>query len=171
VEDRLAGHLAAALGRQPAPGAPDLRTISVVVVREDGKVLALKRSPERGSFWQPVTGRLEPGEEPQAAAQRELLEETGFDAPVRALAYRHAFALDPAVNRVRPGTLVIGEEVAFAATVPAGVEPRLSDEHAEHAWITPAEMLERIPFAGLRRAVRLATAGPAGRVEEALASA
>jgi lipoyl(octanoyl) transferase len=164
VEARLAGHLAAALGRQPSSAAPDLRTISVVVVREDGRVLALKRSAERGGFWQPITGRMEPGETPEVAAQRELGEETGFDAPVRALGYRHGFALDPAVNRVRPGTVVIGEEIAHAAAVPAGAEPRLSHEHSEHAWLTPAEMLARIPFAGLRRAVRLATAGP-DRVE------
>jgi lipoyl(octanoyl) transferase len=160
LEERLAAHAAAALERQVSLGAPELRTISVVVVREDGKVLALKRIPERGGFWQPITGRVEPGEGPEAAAQRELVEETGFAAPVGALGYRHAFALDPAVNRVRPGTVVIGEEVAFAAAVPAGTEPRLSHEHSEHAWLTPEAMLARIPFAGLRRAVRLAIAAP-----------
>jgi lipoyl(octanoyl) transferase len=169
VEERLTARLGEALERQVVAGAPDLKTISVVVVRSDGKVLALKRIPERGGFWQPITGRLEPGEAPEAAAQRELSEETGFDAPVRALAYRHAFGLDPSVNRVRPGTVVVGEEVAFAAAVPAGAEPRLSHEHSEHLWLTPAEVLERIPFAGLRRAVRLATAS--GERVEALASA
>jgi hypothetical protein len=36
-------------------------------------------------------------------------------------------------------------------------EPRLSDEHDAHRWCTVKEALELLPFAGLRRAVKLAT--------------
>jgi lipoyl(octanoyl) transferase len=159
VEDALARHLADALGRGAArsPG-PDLRTISVVPVSADGRVLLLRRSPERGGFWQQVTGRIERGEQPEAAARRELREETGADVPVVPLEYRHAFPLDPSLNRVRPGQLVLVEEVAFAARLPPGFEPRLSDEHAEHVWATPAEAIARLRFAGLRKAVKLAAA-------------
>ena len=58
VEDRLARHLAEALGRMPVPSrGPDLRTISVVPVGADGRVLLLRRSPARGGFWQQVTGQ------------------------------------------------------------------------------------------------------------------
>ncbi len=155
VEDRLATHLAEALGRSRADTGPELRTVSVVPVRADGRVLLLRRTEARGGFWQPVTGRVEPGEAAEAAARRELREETGADAPVVSLDYRHAFALDPAVNRVQQGALVVVEEVAFAARLPHGFEPRLSDEHAEHAWVTPEEALARLAFAGLRRAVRI----------------
>src|SRR5574340_1223259 len=156
VEDRLATHLADALGRIRAEAGPDLRTVSVVGVGEDGRVLLLRRSPRRGGFWQPVTGRIEPGEAPEAAARRELREETGADAPVAALGYRHGFGLEPSVNRVRPGALVVVEEVAFSARLPPGFAPRLSAEHVEHAWVAPEEALGRLRFAGLRRAVRLA---------------
>jgi len=158
VEEQLARHLAEALGRQPARGMPDLRTISVVPVAPDGRVLLLKRSPERGGFWQPVTGRIEPGESPQAAAVRELREETGYPGPVRPLDYQHGFALSPGVNRVREGTLVVAEEHAFAALLSAGGEPRLSHEHCEHAWFAPEQAMAQVPFAGLRRAVQLAAA-------------
>jgi lipoyl(octanoyl) transferase len=159
VEDGLARHLAEALGRAPAPApGPDLRTISVVPIGADGRVLLLRRSPERGGFWQQVTGRIERGEAPEAAARRELLEETGADVPVVSLEYRHAFALDPALNRVRPGQLVLVEEVAFMARLPPGFAPRLSYEHAEHTWATPDDAAARLPFAGLRRAVKLAAA-------------
>lgn len=159
VEDGLARHLAAALGRAEAPSpGPDLRTVSVVPVAADGRILILRRSADRGGFWQQVTGRIERGEAPEGAARRELLEETGADVPVVPLAYRHAFALDPSLNRVRPGQLALVEETAFAARLPAGFAPRLSDEHAEHAWATPEEALARLRFAGLRRAVKLAVA-------------
>jgi lipoyl(octanoyl) transferase len=156
VESRLATHVAEGLGRSRADAGPDLRTISVVPVRADGRILLLRRSAARGGFWQQVTGRIEPGEATETAARRELREETGADVPVVPLGYRHAFGLDPEVNRVAPGALVLVEEEAFAARVPNDFQPRLSDEHAEHAWVTPEEALARLPFAGLRRAVRLA---------------
>ncbi len=159
VEDRLAHHVAAILGRKlaPSPG-PDLRTVSVVPVAPDGRILLLRRSAARGGFWQQVTGRVEPGESPEAAARRELLEETGADAVVEPLGYRHAFALDPSLNRVRPGELVVVEETAFAARVPHGFVPALSDEHDEHVWATPDDAAGRLRFAGLRKAVKLAAA-------------
>ncbi len=159
VEDRLALHLAEALHRSAVPSdGPDLRTVSVVPVAQDGRVLLLRRSEARGGFWQQVTGRIEAGESPAEAARRELLEETGADVPVEALGYTHAFALDPSLNRVRPGELALVEETAFAARLPAGFAPALSDEHAEHAWVTPDEAIARLRFSGLRKAVRLAAA-------------
>jgi lipoyl(octanoyl) transferase len=163
VERGLGAHVAEALGRERAEAGPDLRTVSVVPVAPDGQVLLLRRSPERGGFWQPVTGRIELGEADLAAAGRELAEETGFPGPVQALGYRHGFALAPGVNRVQEGTLVLVEEVAFAALVPAATPPRLSAEHVEHVWCTPQQAAERIPFAGLRRAVHLAAALTARR--------
>ncbi len=159
VEERLAVHAAAVLGRRLAWGdGPVLRTVSVVPVGADGRVLLLRRSTARGGFWQQVTGRIEPGETADAAARRELAEETGADVAVEPLGYRHAFALDPSLNRVRPGALVLVEETAYAARLPDGFAARISDEHAEHAWATPDEAVQRLRFAGLRKAVRLATA-------------
>ena len=164
VEGRLADEVARALGRTRADARFDLRTVSVVPTDPDGRVLLLRRNASRGGFWQQVTGRLEPGEEPADAARRELLEETGADASVEPLGYRHAFALDPSVNRVKPGALVTVEETAFVARVPRGFTPRLSGEHAEHAWATPEEALAKLRFVGLRKAVRLATVPAAAAV-------
>jgi lipoyl(octanoyl) transferase len=159
VEDQLAGHLAALLERERRDRAPDLATVSVVPVGADGRVLLLRRSEARGGFWQPVTGRLEPGEAPAAAARRELFEETGAEVEPRALGYTHAFGIEPGLAGPPPATAVlrVAEETAFAARLPEGFACRLSDEHVEQAWLTPAEALERLRFAGLRRAVRLAT--------------
>ncbi|MFL5262057.1 MAG: lipoyl(octanoyl) transferase LipB [Anaeromyxobacteraceae bacterium] len=158
VLERLAAAVVELFGRARVDRAPDLRTVSVVPVGADGRVLLLRRSEARGGFWQPVTGRLEPGEAPEAGARRELCEETGADVLVSALAYTHAFALDPRlVEGGAAAGVRIAEETAFAARLPPGFECRLSDEHAEHAWLAPAEAQERLPYAGLRKAVQLAT--------------
>ena len=132
---------------------PELQTVSVTLQREDGRVLLLKRRAERGGFWQILTGRIEPGESPLQTAGREVHEETGFSPrldEIRELGYAHGFALG---GRVPP---LFARETAFAATVSG--EPRLSDEHDEHRWCTPDEALQLLPFAGLRRAVRLSQA-------------
>ena len=158
VEDRLAHHLASLFERARDDRGPGLRTVSVVPVGADGRVLLLRRSSARGGFWQPVTGRIEASEEPEAAARRELHEETGADLPVTPLGYRHGFVLEPGiVPEAAPGVMVV-EETAFSASLPPGFTCRLSEEHTEHSWFTPGDALEMLRFAGLRRAVRLAAA-------------
>lgn len=157
VAERLAEALAEALGRAPEPAPPELRTVSVVPVGDDGRILMLRRSPARGGFWQPVTGRIEPGEAPEAAARRELREETGADVEVSPLGYQHAFALDPAlVPPKRPG-LRVCDETAFWARLPPGFAPRLSEEHVEWEWCDAGTAAARSRYAGLRRAIRLAS--------------
>lgn len=54
------------------------RPVSILVVLHDGNnnVLLIERA-DRKNFWQSVTGSLEPDEEPEAAALREVAEETG----------------------------------------------------------------------------------------------
>lgn len=157
VEEQLAGHLAGLLGREARPGPEPARTVSVVARGADGRVLLLRRGPERGGFWQPVTGRVEPGEDPAAAARRELQEETGADVPVEPLGYVHAFAVDEAAAGRLGGAWTVCES-AFAGRLPEGFAPRLGDEHVEAGWFGLADALALVPHAGLRRAVRLALA-------------
>ena len=161
VEERLALHLADRLDRRREDRPFDLRTVSVVPVAPDGRVLLLRRAEARGGFWQPVTGRIEPGESEGEAARRELLEETGIDATVEPLGYRHGFGLDPALHGGGDGELRTAEETAFVARAP-GTAVRLSAEHAEHAWLPLADAEARVRYAGLRRALRLAARGAAG---------
>ncbi len=155
VEERLASHLAALLGREREDAPIGRHTVAVVPVGADGKVLLLRRTQERGGFWQPVTGRVEPGEAPHEAARRELREETGADVPVEPLGYEHAFGLEPEIS-ARLGGALTARETAFVARLPAGFAPRLGEEHAEWAWLAAEEALPLQRFAGLRRAVRLA---------------
>ncbi|MCP5097580.1 MAG: NUDIX hydrolase [Chloroflexi bacterium] len=57
--------------------------INVVAVTENGRFLFFRQVKYSidGVSLAPVGGYLEPGEDPLAAAQRELLEETGYEAP------------------------------------------------------------------------------------------
>lgn len=58
--------------------------VNVAVVTAEGKFLCFRQTKYGldGLSLAPVGGYLEAGEEPLAAAQRELLEETGYEAPV-----------------------------------------------------------------------------------------
>src|SRR5688572_24350242 len=49
--------------------------VTAVITRGDGHLLLVRRS-DNGA-WTPVTGIVDPGEEPAVAAAREALEETG----------------------------------------------------------------------------------------------
>ncbi len=56
--------------------------VNVVALTEEGEFLCFRQTKYavEGTSLAPVGGYLEPGEEPLAAARRELLEETGYEA-------------------------------------------------------------------------------------------
>jgi lipoyl(octanoyl) transferase len=156
VEEALASHFCAVFdSERQEPATPPMRTVSVAVLRGRGpeaQVLVMRRTPERGGFWQIVTGRLEQGESPEQAAARELEEETGLRVPVRDLRYRHSFAL----GELLPPRLV--EETGFAAWCPEDQAVRLGSEHDAQEWLDVRSALERLPFGGLRETVKRALA-------------
>lgn len=118
--------------------------VSVLVViyaQDTGRVLMLQRRDD-ASFWQSVTGSLEPGETPAQAAVREVAEELAIDIPGEQLAledcqkqiefeifphYRHRYAPEVTHNR----------EHWFRLALPAERELRLS-EHLAAQWLAPA---------------------------------
>jgi len=122
-----------------------------VVLIDHGRLLALRRSAHReagAGLWEAFSGRVDPGEEPLAAAYREALEETGIEVeidPRPVTSYAATRAGEP---------MIVIVYRAVAKSVSAKVI--LSDEHDAFAWLTPDEFAERSQIGPLVQAVRTA---------------
>ena len=141
--------------------------VYLIAVRTDGwRVLALQRSKNTRcpASWETVHGHIEPGEEPEQAAEREVREETGL-----AIERLYNITVQPFyLHKIHSVELA----VVFAAFVTPGAEVRLSEEHSRSEWLTPDRALERFVWprerAALRDVLQLLQAGNAGTVEDVL---
>lgn len=127
---------------------------TAVVLREDGPrpLLLMVRRADDGS-WTPVTGIVDPGEEPAAAAVRETLEEAGVVAVAERLA---------SVSVVGPVVYENGDrsqylDLTFRCRWVSG-EPYPADgENTEARWFD----LDDLPPMTPEMAARVAAALPA----------
>ncbi|HXG25360.1 MAG TPA: NUDIX domain-containing protein [Candidatus Binatia bacterium] len=136
-----------------SPLRPDLVGCWVFRVAEAGEaeILLVHRAPDRiyPGIWQCVTGSIEEGERVVDGALRELEEETGIGrADIEML-----YGLDQVnVFHAEPADAVLVEAV-FAARVRPGVEPRLSHEHDDARWVSPAGAREAVVWPAYRTAI------------------
>lgn len=117
-------------------------SVLVVIHTPDLQVLLLERVKHPG-FWQSVTGSLEPGELPAAAAVREVGEETGIAATPDRLRdwkltnryeifaeWRHRYASGVTHNT----------EHVFSLEIPPDTPIRISpSEHRDFRWLPASE--------------------------------
>jgi dATP pyrophosphohydrolase len=140
--------------------------VLVVVYRPaEPAFLVLERSPDRQGYWHLVAGALEEGEDAVAAAERELLEETGLDASVLDLGrtYRYPLAEEPPEVRARFASDVAEIAVfGFAAEAPAGWEPALDEEHVGYRWCTREDAVRLLRYPEPRDAVERVARALAG---------
>ena len=142
VRAAVARHFANVLDRELIEQPHDIGIVKVLVQAGE-HVLLLRR--RKAGFWQPVTGRIEPGEDPRHAASRELLEETGLSSEVSPLRMRQSFLLDPEFVPELGQPLVLAEETAFCATAPSAFKVSLdSEEHDDWGWFTFQEAYAKI---------------------------
>ncbi|MFF9361941.1 NUDIX hydrolase [Streptomyces griseoluteus] len=107
------------------PSTP-LHSVSVagVVVRDDGRVLAIRRA-DNGT-WEPPGGVLERTEAIEDGVRREVYEETGIKVRVERLTgvYKN---------------MTVGVVAMVFRCRPQGGHEQLSDESTAVAWLTPDE--------------------------------
>ncbi|WP_378148062.1 NUDIX domain-containing protein [Cnuibacter sp. UC19_7] len=104
-----------------------LSGVTAVVVR-DGDVLLVKRA-DTGA-WTPVTGIIDPGEEPAVAAERETLEEAGIVAEAESLTWVHSIPMITYPNGDQSQYL----DIAFRMRYVSGHPHPADGENTEAAW-------------------------------------
>lgn len=104
-----------------------LPAVTAVVVRE-GRILLTERA-DNGQ-WAPVTGIVDPGEEPGVAARREALEETGVEISVDRLA---SVSVSPQITHAN-GDLGVYLDLTFACSWLAGEPYAADDENTDARW-------------------------------------
>ena len=157
--DRLEVHLASQLGLAPQPVKPPSRSVSALTWRQGRsgpELLVMLRRPDQGLWWSSVTGMLEPGEAPEAAAHRELLEETGLRGTLAPLEFTHSFWMDPAILGLPPGDPRFNTELCYHMEVAADAQVELAlDEHTEYRWCGFQEAHELMMWEGSKAALAL----------------
>lgn len=161
----------AGLRRRSLPGMAHIEvgTVDVFVIRAlpDGwRVLALQRAlgTRCPGSWETVHGHIEPGEQPEDAAVREVREEAGL--PVQAL-YN---------VRVQPfylhKTHTLQLAIVFAAFVDPAADVSIGVEHQRADWLSMEDALERFSFPAERESLRTAfdllSTGDAGPVDDVM---
>jgi lipoyl(octanoyl) transferase len=168
VCERYVARFAEVFDRRPVERTIDSRSVQVLVWRRgerEVEVLLLKRTPDDGGFWQPVTGIVERGEEPIETARRETREETGIEGAPSDLDYVRDFRIARRyVGGAGPHPW-INREIAFAMEVPNDVEVTIAaDEHESFVWTTPDRAREMLRWNGNKKALaRLMRRNPAAR--------
>ena len=113
----------------------------VLLVDEEERLLLL-RYVDRGKYlWVPVGGGVEPGETIEQTARREIIEETGFLAPVELIAIGRRRLVVPLLEQ-----LTDAREHWFLARVPhaditrSGWTPLEHETISAYRWWTVAEL-------------------------------
>jgi lipoyl(octanoyl) transferase len=155
VREVLATQFAEVFDRDLVSKQETVRLVKVVV-RDGERVLLLHRKPERGNFWQPITGSIESGESSLDAARRELTEETGQSGDPAPLHLKQSFMIESQFLAALHSEPIIASEIAYSATLDSRVPVRIdSDEHDQYGWFTFSEAYEKIRWTDDREALEL----------------
>jgi len=122
-------------------------SVLVVIHTPDGQVLVMERADHPG-FWQSVTGSKDFVDEPLVeTCRREVLEETGIDAPADAFSdWQRTNQYEILAHwrkRYAPGVSHNTEHL-FSLQLPAPVTVHLApDEHLSYLWLPWREAADR----------------------------
>jgi dATP pyrophosphohydrolase len=132
---------------------PDLVGCWIFRTTRDGgvEILLIRRAPGRiyPGIWQCVTGGLEGDERVVDGALRELEEETGITRADVEMFY----GLDQVNLFYADHIDELMAEAVFAAHIRSTIDPRLSDEHDDLRWVSPAAARELVVWPAYRFAI------------------
>lgn len=140
VDREVGGRMRRACSQCSFVQYPDPKVGVVGQVEHDGRILLVRRgiNPGKG-LWSMPGGFMDAGEEPTAALQRELLEETGL-----AVAIQELVAIYPMVNHHGPSRGIVLVYRAFP--LQPDVEPVADDDVSEVRWFFPCELPTELAF-------------------------
>ena len=127
---------------------PKIPVSVLVVIHTPGLEMLLIERVARPGYWQSVTGSIDHMDELlEDTARREVLEETGIDAPSGSFVrwnVMRTFEIYPQWrHRFAPGT-THNDEHMFSLEVPGTVPVRLApDEHTAWIWLPWREAVEK----------------------------
>ncbi|WP_425646968.1 NUDIX hydrolase [Agrobacterium leguminum] len=124
--------------------------VSIVVLRKiEGvpEVLLLRRNHTLVGEWCQIAGSIEDGEKAWEAALREVTEETG-------LVCRQLYSADICEQFYEADRDAISMLPVFVGFVDSDSEVVLNEEHSAFCWVSFAEALSMVPFAGQRHVLR-----------------
>lgn len=111
---------------------------AIIFRKKDGKIeyLVLMRNPK---YWDLPKGNIEAGEDEEAAAKREVYEETGL-SEIKVLSgfkeKEHYF--------YRMNNELISKDVVFFLAEIKGEKIKISKEHEGFAWLTIEEAVKKV---------------------------
>lgn len=121
-----------------------LSGVSAVVLRDD--TVLLVRRADTGA-WTPVTGIIDPGEQPAVAAERETLEEAGIVARAEGLTWVQVLDMITYANGDQSQYI----DLVFRCSYVSGEPYPVDGENTEAAWFAldalppmSANMIERV---------------------------
>jgi len=116
--------------------------------REDFEVLLLKRSPDRGGFWNVVNGTFEFNETIPQCRERELFEEAGIENTLRWSDELNRFSFMYQNDYI----IVV---LVYAAEVPPDQEVTINEEHTEYKWVSFDEAIKMMKFEDDKRGLQI----------------
>ncbi|MGB6243574.1 NUDIX hydrolase [Gordonia sp. (in: high G+C Gram-positive bacteria)] len=140
--------------------------VTAVILREVGGAteVLLGRRSDTGALT-PITGIVDPGEQPAVAARREAMEEAGVEIEVERLARVHQLPRKRHVN----GDLVDYLDLTFRCRWLAG-DPHPADGELTDVGWHPLSDLRDVASDDLRERIRLAATGSGEAVFSGLSS-
>jgi dATP pyrophosphohydrolase len=137
-------------------------SVLIVIYTNGGEFLLLERRRPPG-FWQSVTGSLEWGEFADAAARREVVEETGITQGVLVnLQWTQVYDILPAFGKVYAPGITRNLEHAFSLRLAQRVPVTLSvSEHVQFRWASGLDAAATASSSTNRAVIEQLRLGPA----------